>query len=98
MLAGAFEIGFTTAMQFMKTGKSWGPIAVFAVCIVLSFVFLTKATTTIPVGTAYAMWTGIGAAGTALLGLLLFGEPATFWRVIFLASLIAALVGLKLVS
>jgi quaternary ammonium compound-resistance protein SugE len=98
LLAGLFEIGFTTSMQFIKGAKSWWPYAAFVVCIALSFIFLAQAIGSIPVGTAYAVWTGIGAAGTAILGILLFGEPATAGRVVFLAGLIVSLVGLKLVS
>ncbi len=57
-----------------------------------------KATQTLPIGTAYAVWTGIGAVGTALIGILIFKEPATFWRVFFLFTLIASIVGLKWAS
>lgn len=98
VLAGAFEVGFTTAMQFMKGSKSWWPQIAFLVCIVLSFYFLERATGEIPVGTAYAVWTGIGAFGTAVLGLLYFGEPFSALRLLFLATLIGSVIGLKLVS
>jgi quaternary ammonium compound-resistance protein SugE len=57
-----------------------------------------KVTQTLPIGTAYAVWTGIGAAGTVLVGLLVFKEPATFWRIFFLLTLIASIIGLKMVS
>jgi quaternary ammonium compound-resistance protein SugE len=98
LLAGLFEIGFTTSMQFIKDAKSWWPYAAFTICIVLSFVFLAQAIGSIPVGTAYAVWTGIGAAGTAIIGMAVFGEPATAGRIVFLTALIVSLVGLKLVS
>ncbi len=59
---------------------------------------LNRAIQTIPLGTAYAVWTGIGAVGTAIIGILLFKEPSEFWRVFFIFTLIASIVGLKLVS
>jgi len=61
-------------------------------------VLLVKATQTLPIGTAYAVWTGIGAVGTVLMGILVFKDPVTFWRLFFLATLIASIVGLKFVS
>lgn len=98
IVAGLFEIGFTTAMQLMKTGKNWWPHLMFLVCIVASFAFLERAVQHIPVGTAYAVWTGIGAAGTAILGITVFGEPATLLRMLFLGLLIVSVIGLKFVS
>ena len=59
---------------------------------------LVKATQQIPIGTAYAVWTGIGAVGTVLVGVVIFKEPATFWRLFFITTLIASIIGLKLVS
>jgi quaternary ammonium compound-resistance protein SugE len=59
---------------------------------------LYKATQTLPMGTAYAVWTGIGAVGTVLIGIFVFNEPAAFWRVFFIFTLIASIVGLKFVS
>ncbi len=64
----------------------------------LSLYLLMKASETIPLGTSYAVWTGIGAAGTVLIGLVYFGEPATTLRLLFLSTLIASIVGLKLVG
>ncbi len=61
-------------------------------------VLLVKATKELPIGTAYAVWTGIGAFGSVLVGIFIFKEPATFWRVFFLTTLILSLVGLKFVS
>jgi quaternary ammonium compound-resistance protein SugE len=61
-------------------------------------VLLIKATQTIPLGTAYAVWTGIGAAGTVILGILFFKDPMTFWRIFFLLTLICSIIGLKFVS
>lgn len=98
LIAGMFEIAFTTVLQFMKLNNSLGLKALFVACIVASFYFLERATETIPVGTAYAAWTGIGAGGAAILGILYFGEPATAMRLFFLAMLIVAVAGLKLAS
>ena len=59
---------------------------------------LAKATQSLPIGNAYAVWTGVGAVGTVLLGIIIFHEPATFWRLFFIFTLIASIVGLKIVS
>jgi quaternary ammonium compound-resistance protein SugE len=64
----------------------------------MSFFLLNKATQTIPLGTGYAVWTGIGAVGTVIIGILFFREPSDFWRVFFIALLIGSILGLKLVS
>ncbi len=92
--AGAFEIGFTTCM---KLNGIW-PTILFFVFATLSFWLLTRAMKTIPLGTAYAVWTAIGAVGTAVVGIVAFGDPVTFWRVFFLAAIVAIVVGLKMVS
>ncbi|HUQ96113.1 MAG TPA: SMR family transporter, partial [Chitinophagaceae bacterium] len=70
----------------------------FFISITLSFLLLNKAIQTIPIGTAYAVWTGIGAVGTVLAGILFFKEPSDFWRLFFIATLILSIVGLKAVS
>ena len=70
----------------------------FAALYVLSAVLLAKATQTIPVGTAYPVWTGIGAVGAVVIGIFIFREPATFWRIFFLTTLIASIIGLKTLS
>jgi len=66
--------------------------------LAISMLLLIKATQELPIGTAYAVWTGIGAVGTVLLGIFVFKEPATFWRLFFLITLIASIIGLKVVS
>ena len=70
----------------------------FFVSMSMSMYLLYRATLTLPLGTAYAVWTGIGAAGTAIAGILFFKEPATLWRVFFLFTLIGSIIGLKYVS
>ena len=68
----------------------------FALCI--SMALLVKATQTLPIGTAYAVWTGIGAVGTVLMGVVVFKEPTTFLRLLFITTLIGSIIGLKIVS
>jgi quaternary ammonium compound-resistance protein SugE len=98
IIAGAFEVGFTTSLKLSDnfTNKSWS--LVFVICISSSFYFLNKAIQTIPIGTAYAVWTGIGAVGTVIVGMAFFREPSEFWRLFFIFLLIGSILGLKLVS
>jgi len=98
LLAGAFEIGFTTCLKLSDNFSKWGWALGFWLCAFVSFGLLNKAIATIPLGTAYAVWTGIGACGTALIGIFFFKDPLTFWRVFFLVMLIGSIVGLKMVS
>lgn len=99
MIAGLFEIGFTTFLKLLSdTPIRWRWLPGFLVCAGLSFASLSRSLKTIPLGTAYAVWTGIGAAGTALIGMVVFKEPASGPRLFFLFSLIASIVGLKLFS
>lgn len=98
VLAGLFEVGFTTAMRHIDGTMPWRPILAFLVCATSSFGLLIAATQTLPIGTAYAIWTGIGAAGTVLVGIFLYGEAATTLRLALLTLLIGSIVGLKLVT
>lgn len=101
LIAGLFEVGFTTclgkAKEIQGTEATYWFLG-FLVCLTISMSLVYKVTQTLPIGTAYAVWTGIGAAGTVLVGLLVFKEPATFWRIFFLLTLIASIIGLKMVS
>lgn len=98
LLAGLFEVGFTTCLKMSESfSKPWPSIG-FLLFIVLSFALLTKALEGIPLGTAYAIWTGIGACGTAIIGIWLFGDPAGTLRILFLLLLVSSIIGLKLVS
>ena len=98
LIAGLFEIGFTTALRYVESIKSIGPIAAFMVAGAISFYCLLESTRSIPLGTAYAVWTGIGALGTAAIGIVVYGEPATALRLMFLTALIGSIIGLKFVS
>jgi quaternary ammonium compound-resistance protein SugE len=98
VLAGMFEVAFTTSLKLSNnfTHKPWA--LAFVISITLSFLCLNKAIQTIPLGTGYAVWTGIGAVGTVIVGIFLFNEPSDFWRMFFLFLLIGSILGLKLVS
>lgn len=96
ILGGLMEIGFATALKLEQTQPLF--FYVFLVCAYLSFDFLARALKTIPLGTAYAIWTGIGAVGAVFMGTALFGESLSPARLIMIALLIAALIGLKLVG
>ena len=101
IIAGCFESGFAFCLGKMKevTGTAywlWG--AGFLSCLALSMFLLAKAVKTLPVGTAYPVWTGIGAVGTVILGIVFFHESASFLRIFFILTLIASIVGLKIVS
>ena len=101
IIAGLFEVGFTTCLAKAKEtsgGASSAWIAGFFISLSLSMYLLYKATQALPMGTAYAVWTGIGAVGTAIVGMLFFKEPADFWRLFFIFTLIASIIGLKFVS
>jgi len=101
IVAGFFEVGFATCLG--KAKETTGMISTlwmvgFFIALSISMGLLYKASQTLPIGTAYAVWTGIGAVGTVLVGIFLFKEPATFWRLFFLFTLISSIIGLKFVS
>ncbi|MBD8388493.1 multidrug efflux SMR transporter [Dysgonomonas sp. BGC7] len=101
LVASVFEVGFTFCMAKAKEAivpHSYYWYGGFVVCLVIGMYLLVKATQTIPVGTAYAVFTGIGAVGTVLIGILVFKEPANAMRLFFMATLIASVIGLKMVS
>jgi len=101
IVAGLCEVGFTYCLGRAKevTGLEWWMwIGGFVVFSVLSMVLLARATQSIAIGTAYPVWTGIGAVGTVLVGIVFFGEPATFLRLFFITTLIASIVGLKMLA
>jgi quaternary ammonium compound-resistance protein SugE len=101
IIAGLFEVGFTTCLGKAKetsgtTSVLW--VIGFFVTMSISMYLLYRATLTLPMGTAYAVWTGIGAVGTVIVGVIFFKEPADFWRLFFICTLISSIVGLKFVS
>ncbi len=101
IVAGIFEVAFASCLGKAKESSGqtmWFWYVGFLICLTISMVLLVKVTKEIPIGTAYAVWTGIGAVGSVLVGIFIFKEPATFWRIFFLMTLIASIVGLKYVS
>lgn len=101
IIGGLFEVGFTFCLGKAKAtagSAAYMWYAGFVVALILSMYSLMKATQTLPLGTAYAVWTGIGAVGTVLVGIFVFKEPATFMRMLFIVTLIGSIIGLKAVS
>ncbi len=100
IIAGLFEVGFTTCLgKAREAGNNTVAWMIgFFICLSISMFLLYKATQTLPLGTAYAVWTGIGAVGTVLIGIFFFKEPADFWRLFFITLLIGSIIGLKAVS
>lgn len=98
ILAGGFECAFTTCLKLSDGLTKAGWTAAFLLLSVISFALLTLAVQRISLGTAYAVWTGIGAVGTAAIGIIWFKDSAAFWRLFFLCTLIGSIIGLKLVS
>jgi len=97
-VAGLFEIGWAVGLKYSEGFSKPLPSLLTVVAMAFSLWLLAVAMKTIPVGTAYAVWTGIGAVGVALLGMVLFGESREFLRVLCLFLIIAGIIGLKLVS
>jgi quaternary ammonium compound-resistance protein SugE len=101
IVAGLFEVLFAFCLGKAKqtTGNDmYAWYAGFFAALCMSMGLLMKATQTLPMGTAYAVWTGIGAVGTVLVGIFVFNEPATFLRLLFLTTLIGSIIGLKAVA
>ena len=101
IIAGLFEVAFASCLG--KAKETSGNQALlwyggFVVSLAVSMILLVKASQSLPIGTSYAVWTGIGAVGTAIIGIFVFNEPATFWRVFFMVTLICSIAGLKAVS
>lgn len=100
VFGGLFEVAFATCLGKAKEaqGSALGWYIGFAVCATISFSLLNKSLQSIPLGTAYAVWTGIGAVGTALLGIFVFHDSTSFWRLFFLTTLVGSVIGLKFTS
>ncbi len=98
LLAGLFEVAFTTFLRFADGFRNLWPTLGFLASASLSFFFLERAARAIPIGLAYAVWVGIGAAGTILVGRLFFGEPLSPAQMVLVAVLIGAIIGLRLLT
>ena len=101
IIAGLFEVAFATCLG--KAKEATGPAmywwyAGFLLTLSASMFLLVKAAQSLPIGTAYAVWTGIGAVGTVIVGIIVFKDPATFWRIFFICTLIGSIIGLKMVT
>jgi quaternary ammonium compound-resistance protein SugE len=97
-VAGLLEVGWASILPATDGLRRPVPTAVFLVLLAGSMYGLAKATETIPIGTGYAVWVGIGAVGTAVYGMVALGEPASVARLLCLVAIVAGVVGLKLVS
>jgi quaternary ammonium compound-resistance protein SugE len=95
VLAGLFEIGWASSIKFVDGFTRPWPTLIFVFCLAASLFLLARAARELPIGTAYAVWTGIGAAGTVLVGILVYKEPATALRMLCLTALIASIIGLR---
>ena len=98
VLGGLFEVGFTTCLRFVDGFRNLPWTIGFLVSVGLSMALLEIASRSIPLGTAYAIWTGIGAIGTVMIGIFFFGEAATLVRILLVLGVVACIAGLKLVS
>lgn len=98
VVAGLFEVGWAIGLKYTEGFTRLWPSVGTATAMVISVVLLGMAMRTLPVGTAYAIWTGIGAVGTVILGIVLFGEPATAARLACVALIVSGIVGLKITA
>jgi quaternary ammonium compound-resistance protein SugE len=98
VLAGVAEIGWMTCLKLSAGFTRWGWLVAALLVSFVSVGFMAFAVRQLPMGTAYAVWTGMGAAGIALVGILFFGEPRTVQRIAFIACVIIGIVGLKITS
>jgi quaternary ammonium compound-resistance protein SugE len=96
IIGGLFEVGFTTSLRFVDGFRNVPWTLAFLVSVAISMVLLEVASRSIPMGTAYAVWGGIGAVGTVMVGLAFFGEPSSLIRVLLILLIVAAIAGLKL--
>ncbi|MEW6210404.1 MAG: quaternary ammonium compound efflux SMR transporter SugE [Acidobacteriota bacterium] len=97
-IAGIFEIVWAVGLKYTEGFTKSMPSLITVAAMIMSFAFLSQALKSLPVGTAYAVWTGIGAAGTAVLGIVLFGESREVLRILCLSLIVIGIIGLKLTS
>jgi quaternary ammonium compound-resistance protein SugE len=98
IVGGLFEVGFTTSLRFVDGFRNIGWTLVFLVSVSISMGLLELSSRTIPMGTAYAVWGGIGAVGTVLVGMLWFQEPASLVRMLLILVVVGAIAGLRLTA
>jgi len=98
LIAGLLEIGWAISLKYAQGFTRLGPSVATIILLILSFAFLSIALRTLPVGTAYTIWTGIGAVGTVILGIVLFREPLELGRLVCIGLIIIGVIGLRLVS
>ena len=96
ILGGFFEVGFTTSLRFVDGFRNIGWTITFLVSVTISMALLELAARTIPMGTAYAVWGGIGALGTVIVGMIWFGEPSTTIRMLLILVIVGAIAGLRM--
>src|SRR5665647_994730 len=97
-IAGLFEVAWAIGLKYTEGFTRLYPSIFTGVCMLLSFYFLSQALKTLPIGTAYAVWTGIGIIGTTILGILLFKESMDFGRLVCISLIFSGVIGLKLIS
>src|SRR5678809_1181121 len=98
ILGGLFEVGFTTSLRFVEGFRNVPWTLAFLVSVAISMALLELATRSIPMGTAYAVWGGLGAIGTVVVGMLWFGEPTSLVRALLILAIVAAIAGLRLTA
>ncbi len=101
IFAGLMEVGFTFCLGKTKTAAGYEQALWwlgFLCALALSMFLMAKAAERLPIGTVYPVWTGIGAVGAVVVGILVFNEPATFWRIFFITTLILSIIGLKVMG
>ena len=97
-IAGLLEVAWPIGFKYSKGFTRIVPTIPTALALILSFWLLSRASKTLPIGTAYAVWTGIGVFGTALFGIILFGESYTFFRILFIFLIFIGIIGLKITA
>ena len=98
IVGGLFEVGFTTSLRFVDGFRNMPWTAAFLISVTLSMGLLERAARSIPMGTAYAVWGGIGAVGTVIAGMALFDEPVSSVRLVLIALIVGAIVGLRVAA
>lgn len=98
LIAAVLEIGWAIGLKYSANWTKLWPTVGTVLCMIASYIFLEKSLSEIPLGTAYAVWTGIGAVGTAILSMVIFNEPATTARILCILLIVSGVLGLKFFS